>query len=69
MNIELSFKVSGKKMWRRVVFSPTQTPKDKLFYKLMLGSQFLFSCMLSRQAISAGTSVSVFPYFYLITCS
>lgn len=36
MNMELSYNISEEKILWRVVFSPTQIPKDRLFYELVL---------------------------------
>lgn len=69
MNLELRFKVLEEKMLRKAVFSLTQTPKDRLFRKLVPRKSKSFSHTLGRQAMSAGTSISVFSYFYLITHS
>lgn len=67
--MELSLKVSMEKRLWRVFFSPTQTPKDTLFCELMQRKSNSLSHMLSGRAVSVGTSISVFSYFYLITHS
>lgn len=69
INMELSLKVSMEKRLWKYFSLLLKHPKTHCSVSLCKGSRILFSHMLSGRAVSVGTSISVFSYFYLITHS